>query len=284
MFPKAPFIKTPSTNSRDRGLPVIEKKRVADLLRFSFLVDDDGQPSYLSSRSGSRQPIADIEGIFDSKVLTLRSSEATVNCEVYWHRLPKEVSSGRAGAQLGVSVWLALPWAVSFVFGSDYPKNYIGKNTEAWRRSLESSGMSPMHIRSSVKSLRAKRRRIGAPESVEVDFGSELEFTITYGGLLCLCMNWSRRSGKHKRMKKMGEVDKALLLAEMLLQPVLSGRNLAFRLQRSGKAPNLHILCPPRAGLGPPFSNVWSEMVPMSFWRRGKRTWEKSSDAFSASF
>lgn len=66
-----------------------------------------------------------------------------------------------------------------------------------------------------------------------MDFGSELEFSITFGGLLCLCMNWSRRSRKHKRLQKLGDVDKGLLLAEMLLQPIFSGRNFALRLQKA---------------------------------------------------
>lgn len=159
--------------------------------------------------------------------------------EVYIHRIPKVVPAAAEGsATLFVHIWFALPWVVSYLFRSAvYPENYIGKSRQAWRKVLRGLGLAQEHIRDSAKSRRAQETRGQTTGASSANLlSSEVEFSISYAGLVALLLHWHMKTHvqQHGRKRRFVEEDpdasRAFSLMKALFGMLLAGKCLAFQL------------------------------------------------------
>lgn len=148
---------------------------------------------YIESENGPRW-LKDLEIEIRCKVLAL--SCASVEC--YWHSIPKPIESEFNGT-IPTSCFLTLPWLCNYLYGA-YDGNFIGKNAPGWLSVLEEMGFSSSHLRSSVKSMTAKRRRVSEGVVAATALSSEAEFSMSLTGIIALCCHMCANSGKFKKV------------------------------------------------------------------------------------
>lgn len=211
------------------GGAVVALSAVFDLALDKF--EDGTIVGVRNTRSQSVARIADLELRLDAKVFVHTSAGVEFKAETYWHYQPRMTRSALHDGLVGFKAWFAMPWVISFLLGPNYPKNYIGKQAPGWRHALSEMDCDPGCLRSSSKSAQAKARArtVGGKSAVgDFSLSSELEFTCTGGGLILLCLYLSAHQSKCKLLQRIGAIDKATILAELLIDKFLSGDSVAL--------------------------------------------------------